>query len=153
MTIQKLLMSNPETTTVQWVLRAALGLFLLLAGIGHLTFARAEFLAQVPPWLPLPGDFVVVASGVVEVLLGAALIGLARYKVLVGIVAALFFVAIFPGNISQYVNGIDAFGLETDSARLIRLFFQPVLVLWALWSTGFFRAWRDRHANGPAQHS
>ena len=48
---------------------------------------------------------------------------------------AAFFVAIFPGNISQYVNGIDAFGLDTERARLVRLFFQPLLVAWALWAT------------------
>jgi len=53
----------------------------------------------------------------------------------VGWVVAAFFVAIFPGNISQYVNGIDAFGLDTDRARLVRLFFQPLLALWALWAT------------------
>jgi len=85
---------------------------------------------------------VVVASGVVEVSLGIALIALHRYRVPVGWITAAFFVAIFPGNISQYVNGVDAFGLTTDQARLIRLFFQPVLVAWTLWSTGAWQAWR-----------
>jgi len=122
--------------------RVALGAFLLITGTGHLTTLRAEFQAQVPPWIPLDPDFVVVASGVVEVALGIALIALHRYRVPVGWIAAAFFVAIFPGNISQYVNGVDAFGLNTDQARLIRLFFQPVLVAWALWSTGAWQAWR-----------
>jgi len=109
-----------------------------LAGIGHLTFQRKEFLAQVPAWLPNdPGftDFIVLSSGIVEILLGLSMIFLTKYKVWVGILLALFYVLIFPGNISQYVNGIDAFGLDTDRKRLIRLFFQPVLILWALWST------------------
>ena len=116
--------------------RLALGAALVYAGIGHLTFSRIEFQAQVPVWLPLDPDFVVVASGVVEILLG---IGIASAGVLVpwaGLAAALFFIAIFPGNINQYVEGIDAFGLDTDQARFTRLFFQPVLVVWALWSTG-----------------
>jgi len=118
------------------IARLALGGALIFAGIGHLTVSRVEFQAQVPVWLPLDPDFVVVASGVVEILLG---IGIASAGVLVpwaGLAAALFFIAIFPGNINQYVEGIDAFGLDTDQARFTRLFFQPVLVVWALWSTG-----------------
>jgi uncharacterized membrane protein len=121
--------------------RVVLGLFLLVAGIGHLTFGREMFTAQVPDWLPLPDDLVVVGSGVVELALGAALIALPRHQVAVGWIVAAFFVAIFPGNISQYVNQEDAFGLTSDLARAVRLVFQPLLVLWALWSTG---AWRDR---------
>jgi uncharacterized membrane protein len=121
--------------------RVALGLFLLFTGIGHLTFGRAEFVAQVPDWLPVGDDLVVVGSGVVELALGASLIALPRHRVLVGWVVAAFFVAIFPGNISQYVNRVDAFGLTSDLARAVRLILQPLLVLWALWSTG---AWRDR---------
>jgi uncharacterized membrane protein len=93
-----------------------------------------EFQAQVPTWLPFSPDFVVLASGVVEISLGLALISLQRRRE-VGIATALFFIAIFPGNISQYVNHIDAFGLDSDRARTIRLLFQPLLVLWALWST------------------
>lgn len=121
--------------------RVVLGLFLLFTGIGHLTFGREEFIAQVPDWLPVADDIVVVGSGVVELALGAALIGLPRYRVAVGWIVAAFFVAIFPGNISQYVNQVDGFGLTSDLARAVRLVFQPLLVLWALWSTG---AWRDR---------
>ena len=112
-----------------------LGATLLYTGTLHLTTSRTEFQAQVPTWLPLSPDFVVIASGFVELALGLALISLRRRRE-VGIATALFFIAIFPGNINQYVNGIDAFGLDTDQARLIRLFFQPLLVLWALWSTG-----------------
>jgi len=118
------------------IARLALGGALIFAGIGHLTVSRVEFQAQIPVWLPLDPDFVVVASGVVEILLG---IGIASAGVLVpwaGLAAALFFIAIFPGNINQYVEGIDAFGLDTDQARFTRLFFQPVLVVWSLWSTG-----------------
>jgi uncharacterized membrane protein len=112
-----------------------LGAALIYTGISHLTTSRLEFQAQVPNWVPLSADFVVLASGVVEMLLGLSLASL-RYRKEVGIATALFFIAIFPGNISQYVNGIDAFGLDSDRARAIRLLFQPLLVIWALWSTG-----------------
>jgi uncharacterized membrane protein len=139
----KLLTPHKRTTIVRTIFRVALGAFLLMAGIGHLTTAREAFLAQVPTWLPLEGDFVVVASGIVEIILGAALLALGRYRVQVGWIVAAFFVAIFPGNISQLVTQTDSFGLNTDLDRTIRLFFQPVLVLWALWSTGAWRAWRD----------
>ena len=112
-----------------------LGATLIYAGITHLTTNRIEFQAQVPTWVPFSADFVVLASGVVEISLGLALASL-QYRPQVGWITAAFFIAIFPGNISQYVNGIDAFGLDTDQARLTRLFFQPLLVLWALWATG-----------------
>ena len=124
--------------------RIALGGALLFTGTAHLTSARETFQAQVPSWLPLDPDLVVVASGIVELALGAALILLPRHRVAVGWIVAAFFVAIFPGNISQYVTGTSAFGLDTDTARFVRLFFQPVLVLWALWSTGAWAAWRAR---------
>jgi uncharacterized membrane protein len=123
------------------IARVTLGLVLLVAGIGHLTFGREEFAAQVPDWLPGADDLVVVGSGVVELALGASLIALPRHRVAVGWLSAAFFVAIFPGNIAQYMNQTDAFGLTSDGARAARLVFQPLLVAWALWSTG---AWRDR---------
>ena len=113
-----------------------LGIALTYAGTTHLTSSRQEFQAQVPTWLPIDADFVVIASGIVEIVLGLALLTLWRYRSQVGLIVAIFFILIFPGNINQYVNGIDAFGLDTDQARLTRLFFQPVLVIWALWSTG-----------------
>ena len=121
-----------------------LGAALIYAGITHLTTSRLEFQAQVPTWVPLSADFVVLASGVVEILLGLALASLGRYRVQVGWIVAAFFVAIFPGNISQYLNGVDAFGLDSDTSRLVRLFFQPVLVVWALWSTGAWISWRKK---------
>ena len=134
--------ANLMHNVVLWgrrVSQVALGAFLLSAGASHLTVSRLEFQAQVPTWLPLEPDFVVISSGIVEILLGLSLITLWRFRKRVGLVVALFFVAIFPGNINQFVNGIDAFGLNSDSARAVRLLFQPVLVLWALWSTGALR--------------
>lgn len=136
--------TNPIKRNIfQTVLRILLGAFLVFAGAGHLTWHRTEFLAQVPTWLPINADLVVLLSGAVEIVLGLSLIFLRSKQAQVGWVVALFFVLIFPGNISQYVNGISAFGLDTDRARLIRLFFQPVLVLWAIWSCG---SWVDFQA-------
>ncbi len=112
-----------------------LGAALIAAGSSHLGSNRQEFQAQVPTWLPLDPDFVVIASGVVEIILGISLLTLWRFRTQVGLTVAVFFILIFPGNINQYVNQIDAFGLDTDRERLIRLFFQPLLVLWAYWST------------------
>jgi uncharacterized membrane protein len=124
---------------IKTLLQLLLGAFLLSAGTSHLGSNRTEFLAQVPTWLPLDPDFVVVASGLVEITLGVLLITTAlilkRYRGLVGLMAATFFVLIFPGNINQYVNHLNAFGLDTDTKRFIRLLFQPALVAWAIWST------------------
>lgn len=133
---------SSKTNLIQTLFRVLLGVNLIFTGSGHLTWARSEFLAQVPSWLPLDGDFVVVASGIVELVLGAALIGLGRYRVAVGWMVAAFFVLIFPGNIWQYIDRVDGFGMTTDEARAIRLLFQPVLVAWALWSTGAWQAWQ-----------
>ena len=137
-------MFDKVPSALRVVSQVGLGLFLTSAGYSHLTVNRLEFQAQVPTWLPLDPDFVVLASGVVEMLLGAALLMLWRARAQVGLVVALFFIAIFPGNINQFVNGIDAFGLNTDMLRGVRLLFQPVLVLWALWSTGAMRLVRRR---------
>ena len=128
---------------LQKAARITLGTFMIIAGIAHLTFQRKAFQAQVPEWLPFDKDFVVVASGIVEIGLGAALITLPRKKVALGFIAAAFFIAIFPGNISQLVTRTDSFGLNGDLSRSIRLVFQPLLVLWALWSTGAWKAWRE----------
>jgi uncharacterized membrane protein len=121
-----------------------LGAALAYAGTTHLTTNRTEFQAQVPNWAPFSADFVVIASGIVEIALGLSLALLWKYRSQVGWLTAAFFIAIFPGNISQYVNHIDAFGLDTDRARAIRLIFQPLLVIWALWSTGAWQSYRAK---------
>jgi len=134
---------------VQTVARWALGIVLCVTGVGHLTTQRVAFQAQVPSWFPIDANVVVVFSGVIEVLLGLALI-FAGSRIFpegtvakVGAVVAAFFVVIFPGNIAQFLDGRSAFGLDTAAARFIRLWFQPVLVLWALWSTGGWQWLRD----------
>src|SRR5688572_25583108 len=125
-------MIDTDTSTIQDILRITLGLFMAYAGIGHLTFRRKEFQAQVPDWVPLKKDVVVILSGIVEIILGLAMIFTIPTGAVAGIALAIFFVLIFPGNIAQYRNKTKAFGLNSDRARLIRLFFQPVLILWAL---------------------
>jgi uncharacterized membrane protein len=126
------------------IAQIVLGLGLTFTGITHLGTNRTEFRAQVPTVLKNYADFVVLASGVAEILLGLGLIIAWKFRVQIGWAVALFFVAIFWGNISQFVNGVDAFGLNSDRARATRLLFQPLLVIWALWSTGAWQAWRTR---------
>ena len=131
---------------VRHAARYLLGAALIYAGVGHFTFSRLAFQAQVPPWLPLDPDFVVLASGAVEIALGLGLIFVARYRKQIGWLTAAFFLAIFPGNISQYLTQTDAFGLNTDESRAIRLLFQPLLIFWALWATG---PWHKRKKVSP----
>lgn len=136
-----------QTSLTQHLFRLLLGTIMVFAGTAHLTFQRQEFQAQVPTWLSThPGfiDFVVLASGVVEISLGLAVLFSRKYRIYAGMALAMFFVLIFPGNISQFTNGVNAFGLDTDQKRFIRLFFQPVLVLWALWCTGAW-SWLSSH--------
>jgi uncharacterized membrane protein len=115
---------------------------LVFTGIAHLTFLRAEFKAQVPPWVPFGIDTVVVLSGIAELVLGLSLLTAPKkYRPMVGLLAVLFFIVIFPGNIAQYIDHRSAFGLDTDTKRLLRLFFQPVFIYWAWWST------RTKHNN------
>jgi uncharacterized membrane protein len=132
---------NPDaktryTSNTHDAARVALGMMLATAGISHLTFAREAFKTQVPAWVKLDPDTVVLQSGIVEIALGAALVALPRRKIALGWIAGAFFVGIFPGNIDQYRHHRDAFGLNTDRKRFARLFFQPLLVAWALWATG-----------------
>jgi len=138
-----------ETSRAQDAARIALGLMLMFAGTSHLTFARKPFKKQVPRWVPLDPDTVVLQSGVVEISLGAALVFLPRQKVVAGRIAGAFFTAIFPGNIAQYQHRRNAFGLDTDAKRLARLFFQPLLVGWALWSTSALRSKRRKELPLP----
>lgn len=135
-------MSRRENT--KSVARMLLGAALVFAGVAHLAFSRQEFQAQVPDWVGLDKDLVVILSGLAEIALGTALLLARRRRELVGLAAGLFFVAVFPGNISQYVDGHAAFGLDTDAERRNRLFFQPVLVAWAWWSTGALTLLRRR---------
>jgi uncharacterized membrane protein len=131
-------------TVAQRIGRTGLGAVMIVAGVGHLTFARQEFQAQVPAWLPVPADLIVLASGAVEIALGVAMMLLTGKRAVVGMLLAAFFVVIFPGNIAQWLHHRDAFGLNSDRARFLRLFFQPVLIGWALWSTGAWRRVRAR---------
>jgi uncharacterized membrane protein len=126
--------SGRPATKRQHIGRVALGLFLMTAGTGHLTFARVAFRAQVPDWVPLDVDATVVLSGIVEIVLGLSFVALRRYRKPMAWILAIFFIMVFPGNIAQYLNRRDAFGLDTDGLRLMRLFFQPLLVIWPLWA-------------------
>lgn len=129
-------MTQPSSPNkLQHTLRIILGTFMVLAGISHLTFSRVEFQAQVPDWIPLSKDLVVILSGIVEIGFGLAMIFWKKERIKVGIALAVFFILIFPGNIAQYINHTNAFGLNSDQARLMRLFFQPILIVWALWCT------------------
>ena len=127
-----------RAVTAQHVARVLLGLAMTAAGVLHFT-RREEFLAQVPSWFPVDAELTVLASGVVEIVLGVAFVVLPRHRRTVGLVLAVFLVAVLPGNVAQYVEGNDAFGLDTDRSRLVRLFFQPLLVLWALYGGGLLR--------------
>ena len=133
-----------KPTVGQTATRIILGLFLISAGIGHLTYLRTEFQAQVPSWLPINPDWVVVLSGIVEVLLGASLVLLVKQRIRIGWITAAFFVLVFPGNIAQLIDHRNAFGLDTDLKRWIRLPFQFVLIFLALWSTGAWQQWRKK---------
>ncbi|WP_312678504.1 hypothetical protein [Microbacterium sp.] len=122
-------------TFTRWLLAAGM----IFAGLSHLLWARKEFQAQVPDVvtdvLPIDKDGVVVASGAVEMMLGAALVVLPRERRRIGGILAAFFVAVFPGNIAQAVGHRKGFGLDDDRSRYLRLLFQPLLVAWAIWST------------------
>jgi uncharacterized membrane protein len=135
----------PKTTPLQDVARCLLGSFMVAAGTGHLTFVRRDFQAQVPDFVPMDKDNVVLISGVVEIGLGLALLLLkGKNRVRMGLGLAAFYAAIFPGNIHQYTEHISAFNLDTDGKRLARLFGQPVLMGVALWSTGALQALRKK---------
>jgi len=136
--------TETKTTLIQNIFRILLAFFMIYAGLSHLTFNRVAFQAQVPDWLPLSKDLIVILSGIVEIVLGLGLAFWKKQRARFGWALAIFFVLIFPGNVAQYINGTDAFGvLNSDRARLGRLFFQPVLIVWALWSSGAWKKWMN----------
>lgn len=117
------------------ITRIGMGLAMIVAGIGHLTFLRKTFQVQVPDFVPFSKDFTVLASGFVEIAFGLAMVFGNKKKQQIGLVLAIFYVLIFPGNVHQYTEKLDGFGLNTDTKRLGRLFMQPVLIFLALYST------------------
>jgi len=131
-------------TKAQTTARILFGIFLIFTGTGHLTFMRTAFLAQVPNWVPMQPDMVVLLSGVVEIILGASLLFLSKQRTTIGWIVALFLVAVFPGNIAQLVNHKYVFGLNSDLLLWIRLPFQPLLIMTVLWSTTAWRTWRNK---------
>lgn len=135
----------------QTITRLVLGAVMTLAGVSHLTVARTQFQAQVPDWFPLDKDLVVLGSGVVEVALGVGLLLLPAHRRPFGVALAVFYVLVFPGNIAQYVQHTDAFGLDTDTKRLVRLFFQPLLVAAALWAAGIPERRTEGQSQTPAE--
>ena len=134
-------MSSPSDRSLvaRGIARWALAGLLAVAGASHLTWGRRGYRIVVPDWATrlttLDKDAIVVASGAVELVLAGALVALPNERKTVGWLVAAFFVAVFPGNVEQYVKHRDGFGLDTDTKRLVRLFFQPALVAWAIWST------------------
>jgi len=133
-----------QSTKAQTSTRILLGIIFVVAGIGHLTFTRTAFLAQVPNWVPMDPGLVVFLSGVVEIILGASLLFLLKQRTTVGWIVALFLVAVFPGNIAQLINSNYAFGLNSDLLLWLRLPFQPLLIAAVLWATGAWGEWRNR---------
>ena len=52
----------PTTTAPRTIGRILLAAALIFAGLSHLFWARKEFRAQVPTWVPMDADAVVVGS-------------------------------------------------------------------------------------------
>ncbi len=127
--------TKPKNNKLRRFGRYLLACILLVPGVAHLTFACKEFKAQVPDWIPMNKDLVVVLSGYAELALGAGLLALPKQRRAMGWIIGTYFLLIFPGNIAQFTERRDAFGLDTDLKRGIRLLFQPALIALALWST------------------
>jgi uncharacterized membrane protein len=125
--------------TLRAVARTVLAIALGAIGAGHLGPLRRGFRIVVPEWatrmLRTDKDTIVVVSGVVEIMLAAALLVLPGERRRVGLAVAALFVAVWPGNVHQWQTGKDAPGLDTDRKRFIRVLLQPVLIVWAIWST------------------
>jgi uncharacterized membrane protein len=127
-------MANRVATGARW----ALATLLAIAGVAHFV-ALDSFLLLVPSWLPWPSAIVWV-SGAAEIAFAAALLGTpeGERRRAVGWGLVVFFVVVFLGNLSQALSGVDAFGLDTDAERWVRLTLQPVLIVWAMWVTGIW---------------
>jgi uncharacterized membrane protein len=118
----------------RWTLAVGLGV------MGVLHFAQTRgFRGLIPEWATrvtrLDKDAIVLASGAAEITLAVGLIALPKERTRIGWATAALFMAVFPGNVHQWRTGRSTPGLDTGTKRLVRLFLQPVLIAWALWST------------------
>lgn len=126
---------NQAIGTRRDAVRAGLSLAFLFVGIDHLiTPDRYELM--IPTWVPYPSQ-TIVFTGVCEIA-GALGLWLKPTRWLAGASLAFYAIAVFPANIQNWLNatqGIVVEGLPSDpSYYLLRLGFQPVIILCALYA-------------------
>ncbi len=109
---------------------------MFVSGYGHLFLASDEIELLVPTWSPLSPKAMVIVTGYIEIIIGLAFIFIRRKVHLIGWILVVFLILVFPGNLYQYNNDIDALGLNTSGKRLARLFLQPIIILWVLYVSG-----------------
>jgi len=120
-------------TVTRWMLAAVL----VAAGVMH--FANPWFFVQImPPYLPWHWQIVYV-SGVIEIVLGLALIVPATKRLAAWGAIALF-IAVFPANLHMAMANVQfdpppAMGQPSQTAAWMRLPLQLVLIAWAWWYT------------------
>ena len=123
-------------------------LAVVMIGIGMLHLVQPDgFVKTVPHFLPAPLALVIV-SGVFEILGGVGLlVPVLRRAASLGLVALYF--AVFPANLNMALNDIQPAGSHVPLALLwLRLPFQILLILWALW-VGREDVVRGEHASRP----
>jgi len=118
-------------------MRFALALSLLFVGSDHWINPQ-RYLAMMPPWIPLHLELVLF-TGAAEIAGGLGLL-LPKFRRAAGLTLALYFVAVFPANIHNALNGVSVEGLPQASWYYwLRLPFQPLAIWWALFSAQLIR--------------
>jgi uncharacterized membrane protein len=94
--------------------------------------------AMMPPWIALHLELVLF-TGAAEIAGGLGLL-IPRLRRLAGLMLAIYFVAVFPANIHNALNGLAVEGLpQAGWYYWARLLFQPLAVWWALFSAQLIR--------------
>jgi uncharacterized membrane protein len=118
-------------------MRWALAIALILIGTDHWLNPQ-RYLSMMPPWIPLHLELVLF-TGAAEIAGGLGLL-VPRTRRICGLMLALYFVAVFPANVHNALNGLAVEGLpQANWYYWIRLPFQPLAIWWALYAAELLR--------------
>ena len=123
-----------DETLLRRIFRYLLAVFFVLAGANH--FWNPSFYLQImPPYLPWHGELVFI-SGICEILGGIGVLFPQPLRRIAGWGLVALLIAIFPANLHMAMNDVPMPGRPPNpTLNWLRLPFQLVFILWALWCT------------------
>jgi uncharacterized membrane protein len=140
------MISDPRHDNSRAAMRWILAAFYVAAGVGHL-WAPDKLLAITPSWVPFATQIILV-TGICEIA-GAVALVTKPLRWWAGIALALYALCVWPANIKHAIDGIDLPPIPNSwFYHGPRLALQPVIIWWALYSSGVIDwPWRYHKGN------